>query len=245
VNKPGREGAEVGTESNLIRRIVAGDVQAFHELVQPCQRSVYLTALSILNNEADAEETAQEAMLKAYRKLSGFRQDSAFKTWLTRITVNEALMRLRKDRRHCVESLDELRRDDSDYVSRDIPDVRCVPLEVLEQKQLRKMLAEALASLPSNYRVVVVLRDIEHFNIAETAKILSISEMNVKTRLLRGRLRMREALSRLASILPGIGGTPLPVRLRKQHEKWNEACNMGPALERRGSRSGIVCDPRT
>ena len=189
-------------ESILIGRIVAGDEQAFCELVQPHQRNIYRTALSILSNEADAEEAAQEAMLKAYRNLSGFRQDSTFKTWLTRITVNEALMRLRKNRRQCFEFLDEHRRNDAGCSPTDIPDPLRMPFQILEQKQLRKMIAEAIASLPSSYRVVVVLRDIEHLSIAETAKILGISEVNVKTRLLRGRLWMREALAPLACVLP-------------------------------------------
>lgn len=235
----------MGKESTLIRRIVSGDTHAFHELVQPYQRSVYLTALSILNNEADAEEAAQEAMLKAYRNLSGFRQDSTFRTWLTRIAVNEALMRLRKERRHCLESLDEPRSDeDGEYASRDIPDLRYIPLQALERKQLRRILVEAINSLPPNYRVVVVLRDIEHLSIAETAEALRVSELTVKTRLLRGRLRLREALAPLACVLPGIEGTPPPVRPRRKHEDWNEVGDAGPALERESSGPGAVCDPQ-
>src|SRR6266849_4343563 len=176
---------ETGTESALIERTVSGDGEAFHELVRPCQRNVFLTALSILENEADAEEVAQEAILKAFRKLAGFRQESSFRTWLTRITVNEARMRLRKDRRYHFESLDELYQDDGEYIPKDIPDVRELPLQAVERKQVRKVIAKALVCLPSKSREVVVLRDLEHFSIAETTRILGVSESCVKTRLLR------------------------------------------------------------
>ena len=212
------------TESTLISRIVGGDGEAFHELVQPCQRSVYFAALSTLDNEADAEEVTQEAMLKAFRNLPGFRQDSTFRTWLTRITANEALMRLRKDRRYRFVPLDEPHQDDDgECVPKDIADVRETPLQSLEGSELRKLMAKALSSLPSNYRVVVVLRDIKQFSIAETARILGVSKANVKTRLFRGRLRMRD-------LLAPFGNNSQPA---------SHAC----AIHRRGSRFRNTGDP--
>ena len=229
----------------MIERTVSGDGEAFHELVRPCQRNVFLTALSILENEADAEEVAQEAILKAFRKLSGFRQQSSFRTWLTTITVNEARMRLRKDRRCRFESLDEpCQDDDGEYIPKDIPDVREIPLQAVERKQVRKVIAKAVSSLPSKSRGVVVLRDIEHFSIAETAKILGISESSVKTRLLRGRLRLRDALAPLVRELLGNVGTSLVVPLRGKHDNRTETSNVDPALDLGRSSAGVVYDPQ-
>ncbi len=229
----------------MIDRTLSGDGEAFHELVQPCQRNVFLTALSILENEADAEEVAQEAILKAFRNLSGFRQQSSFRTWLTTITVNEARMRLRKDRRCRFESLDEpYQDDDGEDIPKDIPDVREIPLQAVERKQVRKVIAKALLSLPLKSRGVVVLRDIKHFSIAETAKILGISESSVKTRLLRGRLRLRDALAPLVRELLGNVGTPLVVPLRGKHDNRTETSNVDPALDLGRSSAGVVYDPQ-
>ena len=143
-----------------------------------------------------AEDVAQEAVLKAFKNLASFRGESRFSTWLTQITINEARMKLRKDRRHLYESLDEGQRtDEGDYVPTDFADWREIPSEALAQKELRKILADAVAALPDNYRSVLMLRDVQHLSIRETAKMLGISEPNVKTRLLRARLQMRDALA--------------------------------------------------
>jgi len=234
---------ETATESALIERTLNGDGDAFHELVRSCQRNVYLTALSILQNEADAEEVAQEAVLKAFRNLSGFRQESSFRTWLIRITVNEARMRLRKDRRYLFESLDELYEDDdSECVPMDIPDVREIPLQAVERKQVRQAIAKALLSLPPKSRSVVVLRDIEHFSIAETTKILGISESCVKIRLLRGRLRLRDTLAPLVCEFLGNVGTPLAVLLKRKHGNRTETNNIDLALDLERSGAAVVCD---
>jgi len=188
-------------EQNLIRRIIEGDHDAFYDLVHPYERSVFMAALSILKNDADAEEVAQEAILKAFKSLPRFRQEAKFSTWLIQITINEAKMKLRKDRRHLYESIDEGQRtDDGDYVPKDFAEWREIPSEALEQKQLRDALAKALDSLADKYRTVVILRDVQQLSIAETAQVLGISEANVKTRLSRARLQMRDALA------PGFDG---------------------------------------
>jgi RNA polymerase sigma-70 factor (ECF subfamily) len=180
----------------LIERALAGDADAFYDLVQPRQRGAFMAALSILGNEADAEEVAQEAILKAFRGLAHFRREAKFSTWLIQITINEAKMKLRKDRRHLYESLDAGRRtEDGDYVPRDFADWRPIPSQALEQGELRQALADALASLPEKYRAVLTLRDIEHLSITETAQALGITEANVKVRLSRARLQMRDALA--------------------------------------------------
>src|SRR5664279_318089 len=87
-------------ETDVLRRVQGGETDIFYELVRPCERAVFLAALGIVNNEADAEECAQEAVLKAFRNLSRFRGESKFSTWLIQITINEARMRVRKRRSH-------------------------------------------------------------------------------------------------------------------------------------------------
>jgi RNA polymerase sigma-70 factor (ECF subfamily) len=188
-------------ERELIRRVCDGDQEAFYELVRPYERSIYFAAKSVLNNDADAEEAAQEAVLKAFTHIRGFRAESKFSTWLIQITINESRMKLRKDHRHLYESLDEPQSDEEgDYWPLDFADWREIPSEALETKELRQALLEALDALAPKYRQVLVCRDIQQLNIAETAQALGISEANVRTRLLRARLQMRDALA------PGFDG---------------------------------------
>jgi RNA polymerase sigma-70 factor (ECF subfamily) len=145
---------------------------------------------------ADAEEIVQEAVLKALKGLPRFRQEAKFSTWLIQITLNEAKMTLRKYRRHLYESVDDSQYSrDGDYIPKDFADWREIPSEALEQKEIREALTKAVNSLPEKYRTVLVLRDIEKLTIAETAEALGISQANVKTRLSRGRLQLRDALA--------------------------------------------------
>ena len=188
-------------EAELISRVREGDVQAFYDLVRPYERAIFLAALSLVRNEADAEDVAQEAALKAFKNLSRFRQEAKFSTWVIQITLNEAKMKLRKDRRHLYESLDEGKQnDEGDYVPKDFADWREIPSEALEQSELRQALAKAMDSLPEKYRTVLIFRDVQQLSINETADALGLSEANVKTRLCRARLQMRDALA------PGIDG---------------------------------------
>jgi len=190
------------TEAELIQRACQGDKDAFYNLVRPCERAIYTAAVSILNNPEDAEEVAQEAVLKALSHLAGFRREAKFSTWLIQITINEALLKLRKDRRHLYESLDEQRTsEDGEYSPRDFADWREVPSEAHQREELRAALTRAIASLPLKYREVFILRDVQQLSIQEAARILGITEASVKTRLLRARLQMREALA------PGIDGS--------------------------------------
>jgi RNA polymerase sigma-70 factor, ECF subfamily len=191
------------SEAELIERVLKGDDEAFRELVRPCERAVFMATHVILNNEADAEDAAQEAVLKAFTNLAKFRGDSKFSTWLVRIASNEALMKLRKQRHQQVhDSLDEQRDgEEGDYVPRDFADWREIPSEALQRKELRQALSRALTSLTRKHRDVFVLRDVQHFTIEETAELLGIRKSAVKTRLLRARLQMRDALA------PGIDGS--------------------------------------
>lgn len=190
-------------EQDLIARVQAGQADAFYELVRPYERAVFLSALSLTRNDADAEEVAQEAMLKAFKNIRSFRREAKFSTWLIQIAINEAKMKIRKNRRHLYESIDEPQTsDDGDYIPKNFADWREIPSEALERKELRDSLASALNSLPEKYRIVMMLRDVQQLSIAETAQVLGISVANVKTRLSRARLQMRDALA------PGFGTAP-------------------------------------
>jgi RNA polymerase sigma-70 factor, ECF subfamily len=191
------------SEAELIQRVLGGEGEAFRELVRPYEHAVFMATQGILKNEADAEDAAQEAVLKAFANLAKFRGDSKFSTWLIRIATNEALINLRKERRQRLDdSLDEQRKDEKgDYIPRDFADWREIPSEALQKKELRQALFRALASLTPKHREVFVLRDVQHFSIAETAQMLGIGQSAVKTRLLRARLQMRDALA------PGIDGS--------------------------------------
>jgi RNA polymerase sigma-70 factor (ECF subfamily) len=183
-------------DAALIARILAGERELFHELVQPYERSIYFAAFSILQNEQDAEDAAQEAVLKALKNLPSFRAESKFSTWLIAIAINEARARLRHDRVLKFESVDQPAEDeDGSFIPAAVSDWREVPLQALERKELREMLQKAIAGLPELYREVLLLRDVEGMSIADTAKAMGVNEGVVKTRLLRARLMMQKILA--------------------------------------------------
>ena len=195
-------------DAGLIARILAGERELFHELVQPYEKSVYFATFSILQNQQDAEDAAQETVLKALKNLGNFRAESKFSTWLISIAVNEARARLRHARVLKFESVDESAPDEEgSFTPSVISDWREVPLQALERKELRELLRKAIASLPEIYREVLLLRDVEEFSIAEAAATLGVSEGVVKTRLLRARLMMQKVLApQLASKRSGLFG---------------------------------------
>lgn len=190
------EAKPVSREAELIARILAGERELFHELVRPYERAVYFAAYSVLDNEHDAEDVAQETVLKALKNLPTFRGEAKFSTWLVSIAINEARARLRHARVLKFESADTTQEDeDGEVVPAVITDWREVPSEALERKELRELLQSALASLPEKYREVLILRDVQEFNIADTAAMLGVNQGVVKTRLLRARLMMQKILA--------------------------------------------------
>ena len=191
-----------GGEAELIRRVCGGEREAFCELVHPYERMIYVTAISVLKNPADAEDVAQEAMLKAFTKLASFRGESRFSTWLIQITYNEAKMKLRRGRPNLFESIDDPKEgQDGDYWPRDFADWRPIPSDTLERDEERRALENAIDSLQPAYREVLVLRDVQGFSIEETSTVLGVSKPNIKTRLLRARLMLRDTLA------PGLDGS--------------------------------------
>lgn len=183
-------------EAEMISRILAGERELFYELIKPYERTVFITAYSVVRSEADAEEVSQEAMLKAYRGLSGFRGNSKFSTWLVTIALNESRMKLRRSRQGCEVSFEEFVDDtDGDFTPAVLTDWREIPSEALDRKEMRDMLQRALGELPLKYREVLVMRDVREMNIAETAEMLGITRAMVKTRLFRARLMMQKQVA--------------------------------------------------
>ena len=191
----------VRDEEALIRRIRDGERDLFYELIRPYERRVYTAAFAVLRNQADAEDVAQEAALKALKHIGQFRAEARFSTWLIQITMNEARMWRRKGHARIMESIAVREDEEGNYVPRDFADWREIPSETLERHEVRQKLAEALGSLGQIYREVFVLRDMQQLSIEETAKTLGISNASVKTRLLRARLMLRDLLA------PGLGGS--------------------------------------
>ncbi len=184
-----------GDEAKMIASILAGETQLYHELVRPHERSVYLMALSYMKNEADAEDVAQEAFLKAFRALSSFRAESKFGTWLISITLNEARNRLRRKSAAPMQSLDVPPDEEGAVSPALLRDWREVPSEALERSEVKQMIASAVEALPEIYRSVFVLRDVEELSVNETAEALSLSVPAVKVRLHRARMMLQKQLA--------------------------------------------------
>jgi RNA polymerase sigma-70 factor, ECF subfamily len=184
-------------EAGLVAKAKAGDNGAFSELVEHYERRVFRMAKQITQNEEDAEDVLQETFLKAFSHLEDFQGNSKFYTWLVRIAVNEALMKLRKRRSDKTVPLDDPIDTGEDVVIREIAVWEDDPEQRYSREELGGILDEAIQSLKPAYRTVFVLRDIEELSIEETAEALGLSISAVKSRLLRARLQLREKLTRL------------------------------------------------
>lgn len=206
--------AERLAEERLIQRIRDGEHELFYELIRPYERRVYAAAFAILRNESEAEDVAQEAMLKAFKNLRQFRSEARFSTWLIQITVNEARMRKRRELVRKTEPIAEAAGEEGNYTPREFADWREIPSEALERKEVRAALIKALASLGAIYREVFLLRDVEQLSIEETARTLGISTASVKTRLLRARLMLRDLLS------PGLTGNWSSMAFARGSKPW-------------------------
>lgn len=183
-------------EANLVARAKKGDRDAFFTLVSHYERNLYRLGLSITGNEQDAEDVLQETFLKAFANLAGFQGDSRLYTWLVRIAMNEALMKLRKRKTEKAVSLDEPESSEDGDQPRQIVAWEQDPEQKFAQNELRQILKEAMERLPHAYRIVVQLRDVEELSTEEAAEVLNMSMAAVKSRLLRGRLMLRESLNR-------------------------------------------------
>jgi RNA polymerase sigma-70 factor (ECF subfamily) len=183
-------------ESALVAKAREGDGAAFSELVSHYQNKIYRLAKHITQNDEDAEDVLQEAFLKAYEHLDSFQGNSRFYTWIVRIAVNEALMKLRKRKGDRTVSLDEPVETGEEQVKREIAVWEDNPEQQYSHEEMRAILDEAVQTLKEDFRTVFLLRDIEELSTEETAETLGISIPAVKSRLLRARLALREKLTR-------------------------------------------------
>src|SRR6202048_4146831 len=186
----------VSDEMALVRAAKGGDDSAFEELVRRYDRNVFRIAQHITQNREDAEDVVQEAFLKAYGNLAQFQEQSKFYTWLVRIAVNEALMKLRRRKQEGTGSLDEDIKTEDDSLPREVADWSPNPEQMYNQAELRDILTRTIQGLPEGFRTVFVLRDKEGLSTEETAEALGLSIPAVKSRLLRARLPLRERLNR-------------------------------------------------
>jgi len=188
--------ANLNGDAVLVARAQEGDSGAFNTLVTKYERKVFRLARNITNNQEDAEDVLQETFLKAYSHIGGFQGNSKFYTWLVRIAVNEALMKLRKRKSDKSVSLDEGVDTGEEIMVREVAVWDDDPEKRYSQEEIRAILEDAVSSLRPTFRSVFVLRDIEELSTEETANMLDLSVPAVKSRLLRARLQLREKLTR-------------------------------------------------
>ena len=181
---------------DLVHASQNGDVAAFEQLVKRYDRKLLRIAQSVTHNREDSQDAVQETFLKAYQHLAEFREESQFSTWLIRITVNQSLMKLRKQRPIRDVSLDEDFQADGDMFPMEVTDWAPNPEQLYWATELRNILIKTLEELRPILRTVFVLRDIEGLSIGQTAEVLNLSHAAVKARLWRGRLQLRERLNK-------------------------------------------------
>lgn len=182
-------------EAALVAAAKGGDLSAFEALVTRYEGKIFRLAQNITQNREDAEDVMQEAFLKAYVHLGNFHGDSRFYTWLVRIAVNEALMKLRK-RRPGQFSIDEPVESDDDLMPREVEDWGPSPEDRFAETEMNEIIAEAVGKLEPAYRVVLQLRELDQLSTEETAELLGLSIPAVKSRLLRARLKLRQRLNK-------------------------------------------------
>ena len=181
---------------DLVHASKNGDISAFEQLVNRYDRQLLRIAQSVTHNREDSQDAVQEAFLKAYQHLADFREDSQFSTWLIRITLNQSLMKLRKQRAVREVSLDEDFQADGDMLPLEVADWAPNPEQLYFASELRDILIKTLQELRPSLRTVFVLRDIEGLSIDQTAEVLDLSPAAVKARLWRARLQLREGLNK-------------------------------------------------
>jgi len=183
-------------DTKLIRAINSGRRELFYELVKRHEHSLYNFGLRMCGEPRDAEDMVQDTFLNVYRYLDGFRYETRFKNWLYRIATRACIKKRRKST-YAPEkelSLEEFLPSDESQIPDEVPEWALMPIDKLLNRELNGMIRDAILALPEKYRVVIVLRDLEGFDTAETAQISGITPVNVKVRLHRARLFLRDKL---------------------------------------------------
>jgi RNA polymerase sigma-70 factor (ECF subfamily) len=203
-----KKAGEDTSELPLVLAAKKGDLEAFSQLVKRYDRNIFRIAQHITHNEEDAQDVVQDAFLKAYQNLEQFQGNSKFYTWLVRIAVNEALMKLRRRRTDKTVSIDEDVETEEGSMPRELADWGPNPEQLYLQSQLGDILKKTIQGLPPGFRTVFVLRDVEELSTEETAEMLGLSIPAVKSRLLRARLQLRERLAKYFKSKKGGDGQP-------------------------------------
>lgn len=187
-------------DSRLVQRAKSGDLAAFEELVSRYERRVYTLALRMLRHEQDAEDVTQQTFISALENLKNFREEASFYTWIMRIASHAALKIIRKRKGLPTVSLEETVEPGDDGAiphPEYIADWRESPAQLVHHRETQRLINDALATLDEKHRLVFLLRDVEGLSVRETAEATGLSEANVKVRLLRARLQLREQLTRV------------------------------------------------
>jgi RNA polymerase sigma-70 factor (ECF subfamily) len=187
---------EIDDEAAVVAQARLGNANAFNELLRRYERKIFRLALHITQNREDAEDVLQESFLKAYEHLDQFQGQSKFYTWIVRIAVNQALMKLRKRKSDRSVSLDDTVDTGEDNIVREVAAWEENPEQKYSREELNRILTSAVDALTPIYRAVFVLRDIDGLSTEEAAEALDLSVPAVKSRLLRARLQLREKLTR-------------------------------------------------
>jgi len=170
----------------LVERILAGEKQLYEIIMRRYNQRLYRIGMSVLNNDADAEDAMQNAYIKAYQHLNQFKQQSSLSTWLIRIMINECLTQKKKNQRFDNGEIEKYLQNKSSMKT---------PAHILMNKELNDVLENAIAHLPEKYRIIFMLREVEELSVKETGEVLELEESNVKVRLNRAKNMLRENLN--------------------------------------------------
>jgi len=188
-------------DSELVLRAQRGNMQAFEELVKRYENKIYSVAYRMLGNQEDAKDALQDTFIRSFRFIKNFKAESSFYTWLYRIATNVCLTRLtRKNKKEKNTYSLDVKINTEEDVEREIPDAKYSPELLYEKKIMQKALQDAINELPSDYRSVVVLRDLQGLSNEEVSKSLQLSLAAVKSRLHRGRVFLRNRLSKYIEV---------------------------------------------
>lgn len=188
-------------ERELVERAKKGDVEAFEQLIEGCEKKVFNIAFRMIANYDDAKEIAQEVFLKAFKSISKFKGDSLFSTWIYKITTNVCLDEIRKRKNKKIVSLDEEIEMDGNEVKRQIKDEGPGPENEAENNEVKKAVIDSINALPDDYKTVIVLRDIQGFSYGEIARFINCPEGTVKSRINRARQSLKNILEKKKELL--------------------------------------------
>jgi len=182
------------SEQTLIKRCKDGELQAFEELISKYETKVFNITFRILGDYTEAEDISQDILVKVFRSIKGFKEQSSFYTWLYRITVNECMDAVKKRKKTVAYSIDSPIETEDDVIKREIQDSGESVEEKVERKELRKYLADAMNLISHEHRMVIVLRDIQGFSYEEIAEIIKCPPGTVKSRINRARCELKDIL---------------------------------------------------